>query len=266
MNGDSRPGAPLSLAVGGPRELRRGAACRDRRARTRARSSTSPTVAPQRSRARPARAAARSRARPASCARSAALRGQGRRAGRRRAPLLPHLVMPAHHDVRPKDVMLRRLHGALAAAAERGPDGFRRAAAGAGRRRAHRARRWRWSPRWCTARRCRFADPARFSLAHGGKDRHPYPGADQGLRRDDRRAEVGGRAAPSSATTRSSTRSAGSTARRAGSSAHATGPSFGAFIAGGAAALARVWRAQRLRLGAAACAEGENRHEPGNSC
>jgi hypothetical protein len=21
----------------------------------------------------------------------------------------------------------------------------------------------------------RFADPARFSLAHGGKDRHPYP-------------------------------------------------------------------------------------------
>jgi hypothetical protein len=22
---------------------------------------------------------------------------------------------------------------------------------------------------------CRFDDPARFSLAHGGKDRHPYP-------------------------------------------------------------------------------------------
>src|SRR3712207_4385483 len=22
---------------------------------------------------------------------------------------------------------------------------------------------------------CRFADPARFSLAHGGKDRHPFP-------------------------------------------------------------------------------------------
>ena len=22
---------------------------------------------------------------------------------------------------------------------------------------------------------CRFQDPARFSLAHGGKDRHPYP-------------------------------------------------------------------------------------------
>ena len=22
---------------------------------------------------------------------------------------------------------------------------------------------------------CRFSDPARFSLAHGGKDRHPFP-------------------------------------------------------------------------------------------
>jgi len=22
---------------------------------------------------------------------------------------------------------------------------------------------------------CRFSDPARFSLAYGGKDRHPYP-------------------------------------------------------------------------------------------
>ena len=33
---------------------------------------------------------------------------------------------------------------------------------------------------------CRFADPARFSLAHGGKDRHPYPvplkGYDETLR------------------------------------------------------------------------------------
>ena len=40
------------------------------------------------------------------------------------APLLPHLVMPAHHDVRPKDVILRRLHGALAAAADGGPPDF----------------------------------------------------------------------------------------------------------------------------------------------
>ena len=34
---------------------------------------------------------------------------------------LPHLVLPAHHDVRASDVHLRRLHGNLAAAAERGP-------------------------------------------------------------------------------------------------------------------------------------------------
>jgi hypothetical protein len=36
----------------------------------------------------------------------------------------------------------------------------------------------------------RFRGPARFSLAHGGKDRHPYPVSDQGLRRDDPGPEV----------------------------------------------------------------------------
>src|SRR6476619_3751817 len=47
--------------------------------------------------------------------------------GRKRPPqqeLLPHLVMPAHHDVRPSDVFARRLHASLAAAAERGPADF----------------------------------------------------------------------------------------------------------------------------------------------
>src|SRR5256885_2400118 len=39
-------------------------------------------------------------------------------------PELPHLVMPAHHDVRSSDVFIRRLHGTLAAAAERGPADF----------------------------------------------------------------------------------------------------------------------------------------------
>ncbi|HUB43684.1 MAG TPA: DUF763 domain-containing protein, partial [Acetobacteraceae bacterium] len=38
--------------------------------------------------------------------------------------VLPHLVMPAHHDVRAEDVVARRLHGALAAAADRGPQDF----------------------------------------------------------------------------------------------------------------------------------------------
>ena len=38
--------------------------------------------------------------------------------------LLPHLVMPAHHDVRPSDVLTPRLYANLAAAADRGPADF----------------------------------------------------------------------------------------------------------------------------------------------
>src|SRR6185312_14054651 len=38
--------------------------------------------------------------------------------------MLPHLVMPDHHDVRAKDVIARRVHGNLAAAAECGPTDF----------------------------------------------------------------------------------------------------------------------------------------------
>jgi len=37
---------------------------------------------------------------------------------------LPHLIMPAHHDVRAGDVNARRLHGNLAAAADRAPEDF----------------------------------------------------------------------------------------------------------------------------------------------
>ncbi|HSI01529.1 MAG TPA: DUF763 domain-containing protein [Reyranella sp.] len=90
------------------------------------------------------------------------------------APLLPHLVMPEHHDVRPKDVILRRLHGALSAAADAGPADFAELllVPGIGARTVHSlalvAEVVHGAPH-------RFADPARFSLAHGGKDRHPYP-------------------------------------------------------------------------------------------
>jgi hypothetical protein len=89
-------------------------------------------------------------------------------------PTLPHLVMPAHHDVRPKDVMLRRLHGALAAAAERGPEDFADLllVPGVG---ARTVRSLAMVAEIVHGAPCRFADPARFSLAHGGKDRHPYP-------------------------------------------------------------------------------------------
>jgi hypothetical protein len=87
---------------------------------------------------------------------------------------LPHLVMPAHHDVRGKDVLVRRLHGTLAAAAERGPKDFAQLllVPGVGARTVESlamvAEVVHGAP-------CRFTDPARFSLAHGGKDRHPYP-------------------------------------------------------------------------------------------
>jgi len=89
-------------------------------------------------------------------------------------PMLPHLIMPGHHDVRPKDVFARRLHGTLAAAAERGPIDFPELllTPGVGARTvlslAMVAEVVHGAP-------CRFRDPARFSLAHGGKDRHPYP-------------------------------------------------------------------------------------------
>ena len=90
------------------------------------------------------------------------------------APLLPHLVMPEHHDVRPKDVIMRRLHGALAAAAEQGPADFADllAVPGVG---ARTVRALALVAEVVHGAPCRFADPARFSLAHGGKDRHPYP-------------------------------------------------------------------------------------------
>ena len=89
-------------------------------------------------------------------------------------PLLPHLVMPAHHDVRPSDVMARRLHGTLAAAAERGPQDFPELllTPGVG---ARTVRSLAMVAEVVHGAPYRFADPARFSLAHGGKDRHPYP-------------------------------------------------------------------------------------------
>lgn len=88
-------------------------------------------------------------------------------------PLLPHLVMPAHHDVRPKDVDARRLRGNLAAAAERGPADFSALllTPGVG---ARTVRALAMVAEVVHGAPYRFADPARFSLAHGGKDRHPY--------------------------------------------------------------------------------------------
>jgi hypothetical protein len=91
-----------------------------------------------------------------------------------RQGVLPHLIMPAHHDVRSSDVFSRRLHGTLAAAAERGPIDFPELllTPGVG---ARTVRSLAMVAEVVHGAPYRFGDPARFSLAHGGKDRHPYP-------------------------------------------------------------------------------------------
>jgi hypothetical protein len=87
---------------------------------------------------------------------------------------LPHLIMPAHHDVRSGDVFIRRLHGTLAAVAERGPLDFPELLLmpGVG---ARTVRSLAMVAEVVHGAPCRFSDPARFSLAHGGKDGHPFP-------------------------------------------------------------------------------------------
>jgi len=82
--------------------------------------------------------------------------------------------MPAHHDVRRKDVNLRRLAAALRVASERGPADFPELllTPGIGGRTLFAlslvAEVVHGAP-------TRFSDPARFSFAHGGKDGHPFP-------------------------------------------------------------------------------------------
>lgn len=88
--------------------------------------------------------------------------------------MLPHLIMPAHHDVRESDVNMRRLHGNLAAAADRGPVDFEDLllVPGVG---ARTVKALALVAEVVHGAPCRFSDPARFSIAHGGKDRHPFP-------------------------------------------------------------------------------------------
>lgn len=86
----------------------------------------------------------------------------------------PHLVMPEHHEVRPANLIPRRLYGTLAAAADHNPQSFEELLLEPG-----------IGPRSVAAvamageiifgTPSRFTDPARFSFAHGGKDGHPYP-------------------------------------------------------------------------------------------
>jgi hypothetical protein len=84
------------------------------------------------------------------------------------------LVMPAHHDVRAQDVDLKRLGAVLAMAYERQFSDF-----------ASLLLMENLGPRTLQSLAliaevvhgapARFSDPARFSFALGGKDRHPFP-------------------------------------------------------------------------------------------
>jgi uncharacterized protein len=89
-------------------------------------------------------------------------------------PLLPHLDLPAHHDVRPGDVVEKRLCGNLAAAADRGPRDFPELllTPGVG---ARTVQALAMVAEVVHGAPYRFTDPARLSFAHGGKDGHPFP-------------------------------------------------------------------------------------------
>lgn len=107
-------------------------------------------------------------------ARFEALSARGQAEASPSQPSLPYLVMPAHHDVRPGDVVARRLRGALAAAADLGPNDFADLllTPGVG---ARTVRALAMVAEVMHGAPYRFSDPARFSFAHGGKDRHPFP-------------------------------------------------------------------------------------------
>jgi hypothetical protein len=89
-------------------------------------------------------------------------------------PATRHLKLPAHHDVREKDVDLKRLGAVLAVAYEKDLHDF-----------AELLLVEKLGPRTLQSLALvaevvhgapsRFSDPARFSFAHGGKDRHPFP-------------------------------------------------------------------------------------------
>ncbi len=87
---------------------------------------------------------------------------------------IKNIHMPAHHDVRSKNVNLRRLGSTLAFAHEHDPTDFESLLLLRG-----------IGPRTMQSLALvseviygtpiRFEDPARFSFAHGGKDGHPFP-------------------------------------------------------------------------------------------
>src|SRR5262249_40085646 len=87
---------------------------------------------------------------------------------------VPQLSMPFHHDVRPSDVLLRRLRATLAAVADLSPAAYEELllVPGVGARTVFALSLVAEVIHGVPAR---FADPARFSFALGGKDGHPFP-------------------------------------------------------------------------------------------
>ena len=87
---------------------------------------------------------------------------------------VPRLTMPAHHNVREKNIDMKRLGAVLAVAYEKQLRDF-----------ANLLLLENLGPRTLQSLALlaevvhgtptRFADPARFSFAHGGKDGHPFP-------------------------------------------------------------------------------------------
>lgn len=84
------------------------------------------------------------------------------------------LIMPMHHDVRAKDVDLKRLGAVLAVAHEQDLRDFASLllVEGLGPRTLQSLALIAEVVHGAPAR---FSDPARFSFAHGGKDGHPFP-------------------------------------------------------------------------------------------
>ncbi|KAA5532307.1 DUF763 domain-containing protein [Taibaiella lutea] len=87
---------------------------------------------------------------------------------------IPALIMPSHHDVREKDVNIKRLGAALALAQEKGVNDMESLLLleGVGPRTIQSLA---LVSEVIHGTPSRFKDPARFSFAHGGKDGHPFP-------------------------------------------------------------------------------------------
>lgn len=83
-------------------------------------------------------------------------------------------TLPARHEVRAKDIDLRRLGGVLATAYESEPKDFESLLLTPGLG-ARTVQSLTLVSEIINGTPSRFKDPARFSFAHGGKDGHPFP-------------------------------------------------------------------------------------------